>query len=108
MKNLLATLACALGTALIAASAFAGNVDKGCTYKGKKLQGKIQFVDAFPDIKIEIVNAFPDIKVKKVDAFPDGCGKWQVVTAFPDIKVQIVKAFPDVKVQWVDAFPGVP
>jgi hypothetical protein len=93
----------------VAAVAWAGSVDKGsCTFKGKKMFGKVQFVTAFPDIKIQVVSAFPDLKVQKVNAFPDSCGKWQEVNAFPDIKVQIVSAFPDVKVQYVNAFPGVP
>lgn len=77
-----------------------------CTFKGKKLYGKIQYVTSFPDVKILIVDAFADIEVKKVDAFADDCGEWQEVTSFPDIKVQIVTAFPDVKVKYVNAFPG--
>ena len=77
-----------------------------CSWNGISLYGKVQIVDAFPDIKVEIVDAFPDIKVKWVDAFPDDCGEWQEVEAFPDFKIQIVDAFPDLKVQEVDAFPG--
>ena len=38
-------------------------VDKTCSFKGKKLYGKIKFVDNFPDIKIKIVENFPDLKV---------------------------------------------
>jgi hypothetical protein len=79
-----------------------------CSFNGKKIYGKIQEVNAFPDVKVQVVNAFPDVKVQKVNAFPDKCGKWQIVTAFPDTKVQFVTAFPDVKIQYVDAFPGVP
>jgi hypothetical protein len=87
----------------------AGAFDKGsCTFNGKKLYGKIQVVDAFPDIKVQVVDAFPDVKVQEVNAFPDKCGMWQMVKAFPDTKVQYVTAFPDVKVQYVKAFPGVP
>lgn len=77
-----------------------------CEVNGKKMWGKIQVVDAFPDVKVQIVDAFPDLKVKEVDAFPDECGKWQYVDAFPDVKVQFVDAFPDIKIQMVDAFPG--
>jgi hypothetical protein len=84
-----------------------GNVGKDCTFKGKRLWGKVQVVNAFPDLKVQIVNAFPDVKVQKVTAFPDKCGKWQFVTAFPDIKIQFVTAFPDVKIQYVNAFPGI-
>lgn len=79
-----------------------------CTFKGFKLFGKIQVVDAFPDVKVQIVDAFPDIKVKVVDAFPDDCGLWKFVDAFPDTKIKFVTAFPDVKIQYVDAFPGKP
>ena len=93
----------------VAAAQAGGSVDKGsCTFKGKKMFGKVQFVTAFPDIKVQVVTAFPDLKVQEVTAFPDKCGKWQKVTAFPDLKVQLVTAFPDVKIQYVTAFPGVP
>lgn len=87
----------------------ASDIDKkACTYNGKKLYGKVQFVTSFPDIKVQEVTSFPDVKVEKVNSFPDKCGKWQIVTSFPDTKVQIVKSFPDVKVQYVNSFPGVP
>lgn len=96
-------------TLLSTAAAAADKLNKSsCTFKGKKLYGKVQVVKAFPDIKVQVVKAFPDLKVKEVKAFPDQCGKWQIVTAFPDVKVQFVDAFPDVKIQYVDAFPGVP
>ena len=92
---------------LLAPSLFAADIDqKACTFKGKKLYGKIQIVTAFPDIKVQEVTAFPDLKVEKVRSFPDKCGQWQMVTSFPDTKVQIVTAFPDVKVQYVTSFPG--
>lgn len=87
--------------------AFATEIDKkSCTFKGKKLYGKIQFVNSFPDIKVQEVTSFPDLNVEKVNSFPDKCGKWQIVTAFPDTKVQIVTSFPDVKIQYVTSFPG--
>lgn len=83
-------------------------VGPDCTFKGKRLYGKVKVVSAFPDLKVQVVTAFPDLKVKVVSAFPDSCGKWQMVDAFPDLKVQVVDAFPDVKIQYVDAFPGRP
>lgn len=83
-------------------------IDSDCTYKGFKLYGKVQIVDAFPDVKVQIVDAFPDLKVQVVSSFPDDCGEWQFVDAFPDVKVQIVDAFPDVKIQYVSSFPGKP
>ncbi len=80
----------------------------GCTFKGKKLYGKVQVVDYFPDIRVQIVDYFPDLKVQSVDYFPTSCGKWQFVDYFPDIKIQFVDYFPDVKIQYVDYFPGLP
>jgi hypothetical protein len=105
-------IAAALLTLMVTSMAWpaaAGDVDKGsCTFKGKKLYGKIQIVTSFPDVKIQEVTSFPDVKVQKVTSFPDKCGQWQIVTSFPDTKVQIVTSFPDVKVQYVNSFPGVP
>ena len=90
-----------LALCLLAAPALAQarDLDKAnCTYKGIQLRGKVQIVNAFPDIKIEVVNAFEDIRVERVRAFASSCGKWEIVTAFPDFKVQIVRAFGDIKV----------
>ena len=79
-------------------------IKKDCTFKGRNLYGKIQFVNDFPDLKIKIVENFPDLKVKLVKDFPDGCGKWQIVENFPDLKVKIVNDFPDIKVKFVENF----
>jgi hypothetical protein len=83
-------------------------VGKDCTCQGKKLYGKIKFVENFPDLKIKFVENFPDLKVKLVQNFPDECGKWQIVENFPDLKVQVVENFPDIKIKLVDNFPGLP
>ena len=53
----------------------AGNVGSDCTFKGKKLFGKIQIVSSFPDIKVQVVDSFPDLKVQMVNSFPSSCGK---------------------------------
>ncbi len=80
---------------------------ENCTFDGKPLYGKIQFVESFPDVKVKFVESFGDLKVKFVTSFPDQCGEWQVVNSFPDIKVQIVESFPDIEVEVVESFPGV-
>jgi hypothetical protein len=84
-----------------------GAVSSSCTFKGKRLYGKVQVVTSFPDIKVQVVSSFPDLKVQRVTSFPDSCGKWQFVKSFPDFKVQFVTSFPDVKIQYVTSFPGV-
>src|SRR5262245_13754845 len=39
------------------------DVRSSCTLKGKQLWGKVQVVDAFPDLKVQVVDAFADLKV---------------------------------------------
>jgi len=60
-----------------------------CEFEGKKLYGKIQFVEyaSQADIKVKIVNSFPDLKVKFVENFPDDCGEWQIVESSRGLKV---------------------
>ncbi|WP_298518961.1 hypothetical protein [uncultured Kordia sp.] len=79
-----------------------------CTFEGKKLYGKIRFVEYAndADVKIKIVNSFSDIKVKFVESFADDCGEWQVVEYGEDLKVAVVEHFPDIKVKFVTSFPG--
>lgn len=87
---------------------FTGTIKSDCTFSGKKLYGKIQIVENFPDIKVQVVKYFPDLKVKMVENFADNCGLWQKVTSFPDLKIKFVDYFPDIKIQYVDNFPGLP
>ena len=84
----------------------ADKISSDCTFRGKKLQGKVKIVSAFPDFKVKKVEAFEDLKVKNVDAFPDSCGRWQFVDSFPDFTIQYVEAFPDFTIRFVNAFPG--
>jgi hypothetical protein len=102
------SLLCTAAEARTPAPVAMGAVSSSCTFKGKKLYGKVQVVTSFPDVKVQVVTSFPDLKVKKVTSFPDKCGLWQLVTSFPDFKIQYVTSFPDIKVQFVDSFPGVP
>lgn len=105
---LMSSLALAGCSPWVQGTARAGVVSSACRLKGKRLFGKVQFVDAFADFTIEEVSAFPDLKVHKVAAFADACGEWEVVSAFPDFTVQRVSAHADLKVSYVSAFPGVP
>jgi hypothetical protein len=98
---------------LISSTAFSQSDKKefdkeNCTLKGFPLNGKIQFVDSFPDINVQVVESFPDLEVKIVNAFPEDCGEWQIVDSFPDVKVKIVESFADIKIKFVESFPGIP
>ena len=85
-----------------------GNLAADCTFRGKKLAGKVKIVDSFPDVRVKAVSSFPDLKVKKVNSFADECGEWEMVDSFADVKVQFVDSFPDIEIAWVDSFPGMP
>jgi hypothetical protein len=85
-----------------------GNLAADCTFRGKKLAGKVKIVDSFPDVRVKAVSSFPDLKVKKVTSFADECGEWEMVDSFADVKIQFVDSFPDIEIAWVDSFPGMP
>ena len=80
-----------------------------CEFKGKKLYGKVRFVEhsSQADVKIKIVNNFPDLKVKLVENFPNDCGEWKVVEYGEDLKVYVTESFPDLKVKFVENYPGI-
>ncbi len=101
-------LSCLFCLALTSSPVFAEKPGKDCTFKGKKLYGKVQVVDTFPDFRVSVVSSFPDLKVQRVDTFASSCGRWQFVDAFPDFKVQFVDSFSDFTIQYVDTFPGLP
>jgi hypothetical protein len=82
-----------------------GRINCDCTYKGKKLWGKVEYVTVFPDFKVK-VSSFPDLNVKET-MFATQCGEWERVTAFGDFKVQIVDMFEDFDIAY-SYFPGIP
>ena len=93
-----------------ATSALAGgSLNKSsCTYNGKKLYGKVQVVNNFPDIKVQEVSSIHDLKVEKVSSFADKCGNWAFVSSIADLKVQFVSSLPDIKIEYVNSNPGFP
>jgi hypothetical protein len=92
---------------IMAALATSPPVGPDCAYNGIPLQGRVQVVSSFPDIKVELVSSFPDIRVQQVTSFPDSCGRWQFVDSFPDFTVQFVTSFSDIRVEYVTSFLGV-
>lgn len=111
MKNILKLLRVGAVVAIVlcppSALANADFDSEHCTYRGKKLAGKVKIVEHFPDFKVEVVTSFPDLKVKPVTSFPDDCGEWQFVENFPDFKIKFVESFPDLEIKFVESFPGV-
>lgn len=106
-KLLLAVAAVTFGCFMLGNIAQGGKIGSDCTFKGKKLSGKVQIVTSFPDFKVKVVSSFQDLNVQKVSSFPSECGKWQFTDSFPDFKIQIVDSFEDFSIKYVDSFPGV-
>jgi len=108
MKNYFKILLILAITSLFVGASSVEHQDDECTFEGKKLYGKIRFVEnrSDADVKIKIVNSFPDIKVKLVENFADDCGEWQVVEYGEDLKVFVAESFADIKVKFVTSFPG--
>lgn len=99
---------CALFLSLATSPAFASKIGKDCTFKGKKLYGKVQVVDAFPDFRVRVVSAFPDLKVQRSTLLPVPAVAGNGWTPFPISKSSSSNAFSDFDIQYVDAFPGIP
>lgn len=79
-----------------------------CTFAGKKLYGKIEYVTSFPDVKVRVVTALPDLRVKTVSSLATSCGEWREVSSLPDLRVKLVDSFEDLEIEYVTSFPGIP
>ncbi len=53
------------------------SVSNDCTYKGRKLYGRILLVSSSPDLRVRSVNSIPDLRVQTVTTVPSRCGEWQ-------------------------------
>lgn len=91
---------------LASVSLNANPISGDCTFKGKKLYGKVRIVNYGEDIKVRIVNYNSDIKIRYVDYSPSSCGKWQKVNYGEDIKVRFVDSGQDIKVEIVNNGEG--
>jgi hypothetical protein len=82
------------------------SVKASCALHGKKLYGKIKFVESGEDIKIKYVDYSEDLKVQFVSSSPNDCGEWQEVEYSEDLKVKVVDYGEDLKVKKVTSSPG--
>lgn len=85
----------------------ANPISKNCTYKGKKLSGRVEFVKDFPDIRVRIVKANPHLRVQKMTANTSKCGEWEIVKFPPSLRVMIDPQHGEIDIQYVNFSPGV-
>jgi hypothetical protein len=77
-----------------------------CTWKGKKLYGKVRIVDSLEDVRIRFVDSLEDFRVRIVDHYlQDRCGLWRYVDSLEDLRVRIVDSGEDLRVRLVDYDP---
>jgi hypothetical protein len=86
-----------------------------CTFKGKKLWGKVKYVGAadFPNFTVRVVTTFlADLYVQEVPfpQFATKCGQWQPEENFPELKVRKAEVFElaDFTIQYDSFRPGLP
>jgi hypothetical protein len=92
-----------LGLILAAILFICATTDKitDCTYKGKKLHGRVRVVDFNPDFKVRIVDANEDLKVRVRDGVASLCGDWVFTNGVADFTVQFVDFNPDFTIRIV-------
>ena len=96
------------------AVAMCGRILCDCTFKGKKLHGRVSYVQNFPyDFKVvEVTNNLPDLYVQDVPkpGLTEQCGQWQPDDGLPEFRV--LKVLPpllgDFSIQYVLQLPGIP
>ena len=87
---------------------FANPVQKDCTYKGKKLFGKVRIVQYGEDFTVRAVTYSEDFKIQHVSYSQTECGKWQFAEYGEDFKIRFVEYSEDFKVKFVEYSPGLP
>jgi hypothetical protein len=78
-----------------------------CTFKGKKLYGKVKIVNSNADFKVRVVDYSEDISIKKTVNNPSSCGEWKFVESSEDFKIQIVKDGEDFKIRYITGSPQI-
>ena len=93
--------------------AMCGHVKCDCTFKGKKLWGKVKYVTDYPyDFTVGVVtNYLTDLYVQDVPVpgLVTRCGQWQSEDNLPAFRVmKVTNGLEDFKIQYVDSLPGLP
>ena len=73
-----------------------------CTYKGKKLYGKVRVVESSPDFRVKVVNSSENISIQKTDHTPTRCGEWNFVENGEDFKIQFVTNSEDFTIRYTN------
>ena len=84
-----------------------GHIKCDCTFKGKQLWGRVQYVTIAADFRVRKAD-FPDLNVAET-TYPSKCGEWHTVDIAADFTVQLVDIAEDFSISKTDSyFPGIP
>lgn len=83
-------------------------IPKDCTFKGKKLLGRVQIVEYGADFKISAVEYGEDLRIQAKSYNDSRCGNWYFVENGGDFKVQFVEYGEDFKIKFVEFGEGLP
>jgi hypothetical protein len=92
---------------LLSISLSANPISKDCTYKGKKLSGKVKIITHAADFKVMFREYAPNLNVWLMTGTLSSCGEWRFVEYAPDFTIQLVEQAPDFTIQFVNSSPGV-
>jgi hypothetical protein len=86
---------------------WANPISSDCSFKGKKLYGRVRIVEANEDIRVRVVTANEEFRVfLNPITWQDRCGEWHYVTANENLKIRFVEANEDFRIRFVGANPG--
>lgn len=79
-----------------------------CTWNGKRLYGRIRYVDFNPDVKVKVVTSLARLHVREVSSLANDCGEWEIVTSgSANLRVEVVTSLPDLTIEYVSSLPGI-
>ncbi len=84
----------------------ANPISKDCTYKGKKIFGKVKIVEWGQNFQVKTFTWGADIHVKVTNGVQRNCGEWQFVEWGEDFSIKIVDYGQDFSIQYVTYSPG--
>lgn len=93
---------------LVSLSIYSNPISKDCTFKGKKLAGRIKIVSHAADFTVLVRQYAADLNVKISQGSLKDCGEWQFVESGENFRIQIVNHAPDFSIKFVHSMPGLP
>ncbi len=100
---------CILFIVLIPSLSLAGGrIGQDCTFKGKKLYGRVRIVNVGETFKVRAVSVGEDLRVQTSNMLATTCGRWEIVSIAEDFSVRMVDMGEDFSIRFVEVAHGLP